>query len=288
MRGKTDGGGFKDLNTTMTDIKKNLTELVQWASIDKDAVNASVHPIDICDKLISYKVNWDSQGYYARAAYRAEMQYTILAAWACFCSYYDLDDAQVAKGYRGLADDVAKSLRQIAARPAGMSPEKVRELNRAGKDVKVYSPTLGITVKRARTITKGGMEIGLKNIQDIPERKIDEYVGRIRSTSNDKQRNRIHDDLELAGLDVWDDGNKYIHVGFLHRESHGTFGNSTARYYGDPNYYETTYTYMRYGVVPTARPTIDGYFKTYHKGSKGSKVYRHEYFKAPFMWFDRA
>ena len=284
MTGKVDRGSFKDLNTTMADIKKNLTDLVQWASIDKDAVNASVHPIDICDKLVSYKVNWDSQGYYARAAYRAEMQYTILASWACFCSYYDLDDPEVAVGYRGLADDVAKSLRQIAARPAGMSPEKVRELNRAGKDVKVYSPTLGITVKRARTITKGGMEIGLKNIQDIPERKLGDYVRRIRSAPN---RNQFHDDLELAGLDV-QDGSKVRLLGFLHRESHGTFNNSSARYYGDPNYYETTYTYLRYGVVPTAKPTIDGYFKTYHKGTKGSKVYRHEYFKAPFMWFDRA
>lgn len=284
MRGKVEGGGFKDLNTTMTDIKKNLTELVQWASIDKDAVNASVHPIDICDKLISYKVNWDSQGYYARAAYRAEMQYTILAAWACFCSYYDLDDAQVAKGYRGLADDVAKSLRQIAARPAGMSPEKVRELNLAGKDVKVYSPTLGITVKRARLITKGGMEIGLKNIQDIPEKKIDEYIGRIRSADG---RNKFHDDLELAGLDV-QDGSKHLNVGFLHRESHGTYNNSSARYYGDPNYYETTYTYLRNGMVPTAKTTVDGYTTTYRLGRKGSKVYRNEYLKVPFVWFDRA
>ena len=155
----------------------------------------------------------------------------------------------IAEQEKTTADVMAAALKQIQARPAGMSPDEVRKLNRAGKDVRVYCPTLGITVKRVRMITKGGMEVGWKTINDIPEAKIDQYARRQKSG---KSRNLINNDLELAGLDVWDDGNKYIHVGFLHRTEQNTYREMTD---------EATYTYLRYGVIPTAKTTIDGYTK---------------------------
>ena len=281
------------LKSALAELDKDLFTLSGWVSIDKNAPNAAANPINLLDKLVSTKVNWDSQGYYARAAFRTELQYTMLTSWAFLATYYDYSDPDIAKQEKTTAEAMAAALKQIQARPAGQTPDEIRKLNRAGKDVRVYSPSLGITVKRARMITKGGMEIGLKNIQDIPEAKIDQYVSRLKSG---KSRNLIHNDLELAGLDVWD-GNKYDYVGFRHHTDKRKLPFSTGL---TPMWEsrEMTFTYMRHGLNPLAPTTIakrdkvfglkDGYETYCHEIHKNRKKDVITYFKQPFMWFDRA
>ena len=266
------------LKSSLAELDKDLFTLSGWVSIDKNAPNAAANPINLLDKLVSTKVNWDSQGYYARAAFRTELQYTMLTSWAFLATYYDYSDPDIAKQEKTTAEAMAAALKQIQARPAGMSPDEVRKLNRAGKDVRVYSPTLGITVKRTRLITKGGKEVGLKNFLDVSDKKIDDYVRRLRGVTD--KRNNIQDDLKLAGLDATD--TNYTYVGFRHRAEQGYWTD----YEGTQHYKEKTDTVMRNPYIPAAHI---GVYTTYnYLRDTLPKRETKEYFKAPFMWFDRA
>ena len=260
--------------------------MTEWASIDKDAINASVHPIDIRDKLISYKVNWDSQGYYARATYRTEMQYTILASWAFLSTYYNCAVPANADKYQPLANKVATAIKQIAARPAGMSPDKVRELNRAGKDVKVYSPTLGIAIKHSRLVT-GGNSLGSNTIEIAPHQKIMEYQRHMRGSQQD--------DLQLAGLDVNDDPNSFLGIGFRHIATYERYHQSAKR---DSKAADVTVRrafttiLMKSMSIPVPVQTSDEEWRTestygrYGRSSSTNKVKDNQ--MHTFFWFDRA
>ena len=222
------------------------------------------------------------------------MQYTILASWAFLSTYYNCAVPANADKYQPLANKVAASIKQIAARPAGTSPEKVRELNRdgsavnkKGKDVKVYSPTLGITIKHCWKVN-GGRSLGDNSIEDINDAKIKDYNSRIRGSQ--------WEDLELAGLDVGDKSDTYSGIGFRH----------TARY---ESYYQPakrgskradvrtrkafTTILMKGSSTSVSVQTSDEEWRTestyggrYGRSSSTNKVKDNQNYT--FFWFDRA
>ena len=205
---KADNSMFSDVQETVSAIRKDLQELTKWVSIDKNALNAGANPIDVLDKLLSAKFNWDTQGYYARAAFRAELEATIKNSWAVVSTFYAATDPAVASKYQRELDSVKAALQQIAARPAGMSPEEVRRLNQAGKEINVYSPSIGYAIRHCWYATKGS---GWGDAKGDAEKDVLFTHGDERVT-NDKiwgYKNRLNgrspiEDIKLAGLDVDD------------------------------------------------------------------------------------
>ena len=200
---------FLNANDNMTKLKDDLNNLCAWISIDKKDINASANPIDILDKLVSMKFNWETQGYYARAAFRTELDTTIKSAWAAVSTYFVTTntDSKIEEKYKGITSSVKAALQQIAARPAGQSPEEVRKLNQAGKEIKVYSPSLGFTIKQSRHV--GGY--AFQNPATLVNKKCD--LTRTEEITTDDQiakyRDRLSEgdiwkDLKLAGLDTVD------------------------------------------------------------------------------------
>lgn len=201
---------FADLDTTMENMRDELSTVTKWVSVEKTAFNAGANPIDIYDKLVSSRFNWDSQGYYARLAFRGELTYTIETAWAAISTYYNTNDPKVKHKYQPEADNVAAALAQIEARPAGTSPEQVRELNQAGKDFKLYSPSLGYSIKRSRLVN-GGLECSKESDERTSNDKINEYKNRLQGS--------LYEDLQLAGLESGDENTKFDGIGFRHNIS---------------------------------------------------------------------
>ena len=80
---------FVDVDATMQELRKELSTVTKWIAIKKGAINAGANPIDVFDKLVSMQFNWDTQGYYARLAFRGELTYTMQSAWAAVSTYYN-------------------------------------------------------------------------------------------------------------------------------------------------------------------------------------------------------
>ncbi len=201
-KGQTNDTMFIDVENTMAKLREDLSTVCKWVSIDANDINAGANPIDVLDKLVSMKFNWDTQGYYARAAFRGELDTTIRCSWAVLSTFYGATDPVVADKYQPELDNVKSALRQIASRPAGQSPEDVRKLNDRIYDKEkgyhngntyfnVYSPSLGFTIKRC-SLHEGSRY--LWNDERISNEKIDEYRRRLHGTPRE--------DLVLAGLDV--------------------------------------------------------------------------------------
>lgn len=206
-KGESKSTMFMDLDKTMSTLMDDLSTVSKWTSVDANAVNAAANPIDILDKLVAEKLNWDTQGYYARVAFRSELQFTMMDAWAYVSTYYNYADSAVAPKYQPVADGMTEAFKQIAARPAGQSPDEIRKLNQAGKDISVYSPSLGITIKHSRKVT-GGQPVGNKSIEDVDDKKINEYARRMQGSQ--------WEDLELAGLEVGNKNDAFLGLGFRH------------------------------------------------------------------------
>ena len=205
--GKTSDSMFIDVEDTVAKLREDLSTVCKWVSIDAKSINAGANPIDVLDKLVSMKFNWDTQGYYARAAFRVELDATIKDAWAVVSTFYNATDPVVAYKYQPELDNVKAALRQIALRPAGQSPEEVRKLNQAGKEINVYSPTLGYSIKQSRHISCGYA------FGDPGEFNDHRALTRTEELTQDDQitkyRDRLYngdiwEDLKLAGLDAGD------------------------------------------------------------------------------------
>ena len=274
-KGESKSTMFVDLDKTMTALQDDLSTVSKWVSVDKNAVNAAANPVDVFDKLVAGKFNWDTQGYYARTAFRSEIQYTMVTAWAYLGTYYNYADSSVAPKYQPLADGVAEALKQLTARPAGMSPEKVRELNRAGKDVKVYSPSLGITIKRSRVVT-GGQDVSKKSIEDVSDAKINDYKSRMRGSQ--------WQDLELAGLETGNEGDAFDGIGFRHH----------VEFHADKAWYQVILRSPGISIRESwvtllqQKPSTTAYKKTsYVSWVQGGRTLSDSHW-VKYYWFDRA
>ena len=215
-QGQTKDTMFIDAEETMSKLREDLSTVCKWLSVKSNDINAGANPIDVLDKLVSTKFNWDTQGYHARAAFRAELDVTIKASWAVVSTFYGATDPGVTAKYQPELDNVKEALRQIAARPAGQSPAEVAKLNNRTYDEKkgyntadtyihVYSPSLGFAIRRV-DLLKGSRWLWKDDV--ITDAKINEYRKRLHGTPRE--------DLALAGLDVNKDA-KPVGIAFRHR-----------------------------------------------------------------------
>ena len=220
-QGKTKDTMFIDAEETMSKLREDLSTVCKWLSVKSSDINAGANPIDVFDKLVSMKFNWDTQGYYARAAFRTELDVTIKASWAVVSTFYGATDPGVTAKYQPELDNVKTALQQIAARPAGQSPEDVAKLNNRTYDpqkdyntadtyINVYSPSLGFAVKRV-DLLKGAR--WLWTDERVSDAQIAEYRKRLQGTPRE--------DLALAGLDVNKDA-KPVGIAFRHKATQWT------------------------------------------------------------------
>ena len=289
---KTDVGKDKDKAPTFFDAKNNMVQLneelftvANWVSIDKNAVNSSANPINVFDKLVASKVNWDSQGYYARLAFRTELKCTILSAFSYLAVFYNYEVPLMNKAQRPLIESVAEALKQIDARPAGISPEQVRESNGKGKDFKLYSPTLGVTIKKSRKV-KAGRDYGsAKN--DIGDGYIAVYAAK------SMLRGGRWNDLELAGLEVDNDQN-FQGIGFGCEEKCNESMRKTDRYLDQREGWKTkkvwTNILMNNATMPSKLLTSTERWELFENNGprKETKVEDLKLYPFTIYWFDRA
>ncbi len=271
---------FVDLDETMKDLRKELSKVTKWVSIQKGAINAGANPIDVFDKLVSMQFNWESQGYYARAAFRGELTYTMQKAWALVSTYYNATDPAVKGKYQSEADSVAEALEQVEARPAGIEPDEIRQLNQNGKDFKLYSPSLGFSIRRCR-LANGGFEASAVSDERTANDRIDEFMRRLHGS--------LYDDLQLAGLEVGDENTNFDGIGLRHHVTTSTAYVRTGSWYTGgirvaQEKFEIWTMIMFKDKSISAKKTFDGlrnaYEKTWYSG-KTNKAYT-------FYWFDRA
>lgn len=200
----------------------------------------------------------------------------IESAWAVVSTYYNANDPQNNGKYQPDANNVCVALEQIDARPAGTNPDDVRKANQAGKDIKVYSPSLGFSIKRSR-IAKGGLEVGLTSNESCSDDKIMEYSKRLQGG--------LYDDLVLAGLEVGDESTQFDGIGFrVHVDRKPNLVKT-----GFQRYSRATYDSLEIWTFILFKDKSMSPKKTY-KGSisyKDTKNVKGESWYT-FYWFDRA
>jgi hypothetical protein len=292
--GKITDSMFADVEDTVKRLRSNLSETCKWLSIDKRAINAGANPVDVLDKLLSMTFNWDTQGYYARAAFRAEATATIEEAWAIISTFYNATDPSVASKYQTDLDNVGAALQQIALRPAGQSPEEVRQLNQAGKEINVYSPSLGFAIKQSRYVTSGyafGDPGKLDSKNYAISRKEQITTEEQMATYRDRlYEGDIWEDLKFAGLEVGDPNQteEYKHM----------FGNAGIAFHQDVaakltesigpggGISQTRYRSWVRGIRPDKSITSEEVMRydvdhMRFTGPEDIRIYAH------FIWFDR-
>ena len=295
--GKIKDNMFANVEATVNRLQSQLSETCKWLSIDKKAVNSGANPIDVLDKLVAMKFNWDTQGYYARAAFRAEATVTIQEAWAIVSTFNNATDPSMVDKFQPDLDNVGAALQQIALRPAGQSPEAVRKLNQAGQEINVYSPSLGYAIKQSRYVTSGYAFADPGKLEGKYNCSISQKELRTNDELITKYRNRLYEgdiweDLKFAGLEVGDPNQteEYKHmfgnagIAFVQDVGHRDF------HYGDSgDWTEEIYSWVR-GIRPDKQITsenameyeVDHLWQALNTDKvKNIKIYAH------FIWFDR-
>ena len=292
--GKIQDPMFANVEATVNRLQSQLSETCKWLSIDKKAVNSGANPIDVLDKLVAMKFNWDTQGYYARAAFRAEATVTIQEAWAIVSTFNNATSPSMVDKFQPDLDNVGAALQQIALRPAGQSPEEVRKLNQAGEEINVYSPSLGCAIKQSRYVTSGYAfgdpgKLDSKNYaisrkeQITTEAQMTTYRDRL-------YEGDIWEDLKFAGLEVGDpnQSEEYKHM----------FGNAGIAFHQDVaskltesigpggGISQTRYRSWVRGIRPDKQITSEEVMRydvdhMRFTGPEDITIYAH------FIWFDR-
>ncbi len=174
------------------------------------------NPVRSYDEYWNLHFNYESEGYYLRQSYRADIEYEIKRAYALMVLYYRIFDPYTKGNYLEYNNQFFVAMNSLEQPDAGISPEEVRAAARSsyGTDFELYAPVFG------RTIT--GMEYAT-NAQGntVTTGALEQYVTRLHGKS-------VSDDLNLAGL--W--------IGRL--VTTGSNGVTTAidrRWWGEPSFY---------------------------------------------------
>lgn len=214
----SDSSFFKDFQFTIEAIKTNFVIVAGEVSKTKDQ-----SPLTTYDNYVNNYFNFYSQGWYARQAYRSNVELELKRAYAQIAVYHNIGsdetyskvlDQDVNHAYTDHISDALKAL----------------ETNNAGDKNNKYSPTLGTKSSFASYshFTESAKDVSKKQMQD--------YYKRLDGRT-------IREDLELAGYDVkgWDGdvwNNKKSGLSFNSRSKKhvgGLFGKigGTTEYYHD-------------------------------------------------------
>ena len=216
-------------------------------------------PVATYDKYWNLHFNYDTQGYYLRKSYRANIEYELKRAFGLLEIYYNVFDPETSGNYLSYNNDLWKALERLEGQDAGTSPEG--ELSHKGFDSRWFFPgpvrcnTFGKQIEAIRiTYSASGNNVGTD--------ALDEYVQRLHGRT-------VEDDLKLAGLwrDSWawkkgDGSYTYSPHGLAFN---GTYKNDTNKAdiiaYGSGQIYKQQTTFANYS-----------YFKVFDDDEKQFKL----------------
>ena len=175
------------------------------------------------------------------------------------------------------------TLKQIDARPVGVSPEQVR----ANNGTKVYSSTLGYTIGNRQKCT--GSKYGHPRNDDVTDAKILNY--RVKAD----MRGGLLNDIRLAGLEMWKDGDKFDGIGFRFEEKTKKrpiiFGKAFGDVKEESKRTRQAWTTILFKNKPMAEKVLTSDEEWVQLGNKfGKSMERQDKDKQyyTYYWFDRA
>ena len=165
-------------------------------------------PVATYDKYWNLYFNYDTEGYYLRKSYRANIEYELKRAFGLIEVYYNVFDPETKGNYLSYNNDLWKALDRMENQDAGPNPadagllyEKDFEPGHWYTRTPVRCNTLNKSIAMAKvTYSENGNSVGSDALE--------EYVQRLHGRS-------VEDDLDLAGLgrvfggkdDCWFKGN---------------------------------------------------------------------------------
>ncbi len=160
---------------------------------------AEANPVKTYDKYWNLHFNFDTQGYYLRKSYRANIEYELKRSFALMEVYYNVFDPETSFNYDEYNTELWKALNRLEQLDPGLSPSDLLQWFQ-GKPYyefkhQVYCNTFG---KNVYGILVDSAE---RAGNDVPSGVLEEYARRLHGGSLEK-------DLKLAGI-WWDQFNGY-------------------------------------------------------------------------------
>jgi hypothetical protein len=150
-------------------------------------------PVATYDKYWNLYFNYDTEGYYLRKSYRANIEYELKRAFGLLEIYYNVFAPATKGNYRSYNNDLWKALERLENQDAGTSPADPNLLYYkdfeaghlyTGKPVRCNTFDKSIAMVKVTSSEKGN---------NVGSDVLEEYVQRLHGRS-------VEDDLELAGL----------------------------------------------------------------------------------------
>ena len=187
--GGYDNSAFKGFTKHMENLTSDFTKVTG----EVGDPNRS-GPVATYDKYWNLYFNYDTEGYYLRKSYRANIEYELKRAFGLLEIYYNVFAPATKGNYRSYNNDLWKALERLENQDAGTSPEEALspwpyESRRYLLSGPVRCNTFDKTIESVKiTYCASGNNVGTD--------ALDEYVQRLHGRS-------VEDDLKLAGL--WSD-----------------------------------------------------------------------------------
>ena len=146
------------------------------------------NPVRSYDEYWNLHFNYESEGYYLRQSYRANIKYELKRAFALMEIYYNIFDPYTKGIHLVYNDEYFAAINRLDQMDSGISPEKVRAAAKSsyGTNFRVYAPIFD------RTITGMTYASNAKG-NTIATGVLEQYCSRLHGKS-------MSDDLNLAGL----------------------------------------------------------------------------------------
>ena len=154
-------------------------------------------PVATYDKYWNLYFNYDTEGYYLRRSYRANIEYELKRAFGLIEVYYNVFDPETKGNYLSYNDDLWKALDRLENQDAGTSPAEVQ----VGKNYEINYIWYVSAPVRCNTFDKSIKSVRFTDSAvggNVGSDVLEEYVQRLHGRS-------VEDDLDLAGL--WCDPN---------------------------------------------------------------------------------
>ena len=180
---------YKNFGFYMNNIESNFVETAGEVSKKQDQ-----SPLTCYDNYINSFFNWDTQGWYARQAYRSNVEFALKTSYAQLAVYYNIGSEETklndgSDAHDALTQNVAKALNAMDANGAGARPNG-------------YSGYCYTLNKEVDSFWQG-----LDGTPGVSKSQLQNYISRLNGRT-------LIEDLELAGFshdgcirpDIWSEG----------------------------------------------------------------------------------
>ena len=155
---------------------------------------AEANPVKTYDKYWNLHFNFDTQGYYLRKSYRANIEYELKRSFALMEVYYNVFDPETSFNYDEYNTELWKALNRLEQLDPGLSPSDLLQSfqGRPHYEFKhqVYCNTF------SKNVYGINVDSSERAGNDVPSGLLEEYARRLHGGSLEK-------DLKLAGI-WWD------------------------------------------------------------------------------------